>query len=534
VSEPISARGFPSSGNLSGTEKKMTAATANGLSNNVALRPVPESHPRSFPATAKGSELLIVVSASVLLLVPCFWLPQIESFDLCSQIYNAWLARMISQQQITGFWIAHQSTNILVDNLLTLFMSWFGPALAQRILVSLSVLLFFWSSFKLVAVLSNRRPWFLLPCVAMLSYGRIFHYGFFNFYVSLACAFLALSLLWKRSSGRYILFVLTLLLSWAAHPLPALAALGAAAYISIGRNASRRIQLTLWGSTAVLVLAIGVYQRVSFPRSVGPNLGLARTLLAVPGWGQVRVFDHAFSLLSYRTIELGILLAFLIFLVQVLRREKGSAFSVPMQLCSLTCLAGFVLPARAFHLSAAFRVPLGFIAERISLAAAVLGCGAVARANPRPWQRWLLLSLAGIFFVAIYRDERALTQLENKVDQLVSQLPPMQRVAALLHYDGAEDGFTENIVDRACLGRCYSYGNYEAPTSQFRVRANPNNPYILADYGDSTRLAQGLYRVQARDLPLHQIYPCGPGITDLCMRDLKVGELNGGILLGHP
>jgi hypothetical protein len=40
-------------------------------------------------------------------------------------------------------------------------------------------------------------------------------------------------------------------------------------------------------------------------------------------------------------------------------------------------------------------------------------------------------------------------------------------------------------------------------------------------------VARGTYRVEPRDLPLHQIYPCGTRITDLCMRDLKAGELNG-------
>lgn len=105
----------------------------------------------------------------------------------------------------------------------------------------------------------------------------------------------------------------------------------------------------------------------------------------------------------------------------------------------------------------------------------------------------------------------------------------MQRVAAMLHYPGIEDGFTEAILDRVCVGRCYSYGNYEAPTLQFRIRAQPDNSFILADLEDSDRLARGTYRVQPRDLPLHQIYPCGARITDLCMRDLKAGELNGNV-----
>ena len=475
----------------------------------------------------KRSELVIIVSASALLLVPCIWLPRIESLDLCSHIYNAWLARLITEQHIPGLWIARQSTNILFDNLLTLLMTAFGPVVAQRILVSVSALLFFWSSFVLVAALSDRRPWFLLPCLAVLSYGRIFHYGFFNFYVSLAFAFLALSLLWTQPRRWRVLFVLLLALSWIAHPLPPLLAVAASAYIYIVRRVPRRTQLAVLCGVAFLLLMVGAYERIRFSRSASPRPSLLREFLSISGWDQVLAFDRPFSVLSYRTVELGILLVFLLLLIQELRKERELAFSIPVQLYVLACFAGFILPAREFYFPRVFQNPLGFIAERFSLVAAILGCAVVARSNPRPWQRGVLMLLAGMFFVVAYRDERALVQLEAKVNQLVSQLPPMQRVAALLHYPGIEDGFAEDLLDRACVGRCYSYGNYEAPTLQFRIRAKPTNPVVLANLADSDRLAQGKYRVQPRDLPLYQIYPCGPHITDLCMRPLKAGELNG-------
>ena len=475
----------------------------------------------------RRSELAIIISASALLLVPCFWLPGIESLDLCSHIYNAWLARLIVGQHIPGLWIAHQSTNILFDNLLTLLLTPFGPVWAQRILVGASTLLFFWSSFVLIAVLSDRRPWFLLPCLAVLSYGRIFHYGFFNFYVALAFAFLAISVFWTQPRWWPVLFVLLLALSWSAHPLPAMLALAASAYIHLVRNAPLRTQLAVLVGAAFLLVAVGLFERIRFPKSVFPHPALSREFVAISGWDQILAFNRDFSLLSYRTVELGILFVFVLLLIQELRKEKDFLFSLPMQLYVLVCFAGFVLPDRRFYFPGSFKNPLGFIIERLSLIAAILGCAVVARAHPRLWQRGLLWLLAGIFFVVAYQDERALAQLEARVDQLVSQVPPMQRVAAMLHYPGIEDGFTEALVDRACVGRCYSYGNYEAPTLQFRIRAQPINAFILADIEDSDRLARGIYRVQARDLPLHQIYPCGPRITDLCLRDLKAGELNG-------
>jgi hypothetical protein len=499
----------PSSGR--GTEP------GNRATSRAGARPVP-----------KGSELVIIVSASVLLVVPCIWLPQIESLDLCSHIYNAWLARLIAVQHIPGLWIARQSTNILFDNLLTLLMTSFGPVWAQRILVSAAALLFFWSSFILVAALSDTRPWFLLPCLAVLSYGRIFHYGFFNFYVSLAFAFLALSLFWKQPRWWRILFVLLLGLSWIAHPLPPLLAVAAAAYIYVARKASDQIQLVLLCGVMFFLLLVGLYERIRFPGSSFQHPSLPREFLSLFGWDQVLAFDRPFSILSYRSVELGILFVFLFLLMQKLPK-RNFVFIIPMQLYTLACFAAFILPNREFYFPELFRNPLGFIAERFSLLAAVLGCAVVARYHPRPWQRALLLLLAGVFFAVVYQDEHALAQLEARVNQLVSQLPPRQRVSAMLHYPGIEDGFTEDLLDRACVGRCYSYGNYEAPTLQFRIRAQPTNSFILANLDDSNRIAKGTYRVQPRDLPLHQIYPCGPEITDLCIRDLKPGELNGAV-----
>jgi hypothetical protein len=473
--------------------------------------------------------LVFAILISTLLLVPCVWLRQIESFDLCSHIYNAWLARLITEQHVPGLYMVPQSTNIVFDSLLTLLLKQCGPVRAQRIAVGMAVLLFFWSSFTVIAVVRGRPPWFLVPFLAVLSYGRIFHYGFFNFYISLAFAFLAVASLWKRRSWSYLLFALAIFFSWTAHPFPAIWALAMAAYIQAARNSTGRVRIALLCSGAFGILLLGVYERIRFPKSAGSHQDLIRTLLGVSGLDQVLAFDHPFSILSYRFVELGMLLVLTLLFTQVLRENKQLAFDIPVHLYVLTSFAAVVLPSSNFYFPAVFRTPLGFIGERFSLVAAVLACVVVAGGNPKRWQRVFILVPAMIFFLVVYRDERSLVQLEEKVDQLVNPLPPEQRVAAMLHFPGAVDGFTENLVDRACVGRCYSYGNYEAASSQFRIRAAHDNPFILSQAEDSDRLAQGSYMVKPSDLPLYQIYSCGPGITDLCMRALKAGERNGSL-----
>ncbi len=366
----------------------------------------------------------------------------------------------------------------------------------------------------------------------MLSYGRIFHYGFFNSYISVSFAFLALAILWKPRRWHYLLLIPVVPLAWTAHPLPVLCVISMAAYVYIARRTTLKLQGVLWFAAVVAVSALGLYERLSFPKSVGAPQGLMREVLAIPGWDQVLAFGRPFSLLSYRFVEMGMLIILGLLLIQILRRDKEFLFSIPTQLYSLSCIAGFALPAYKFYFSAAFNTPLEYIAERISLIAAVLACCVVARTTPRKWQLALLLFFAGVFFVTLYQSERELTQIEIKVHDLVSELPPGQRVAAILPYPGAENGFTEDLVSRACLGRCYDYGNYEASTLQFRIRAGANNPFVLANAVDSEKLEEGSYRVLPRDVPLYQIYPCGPRITDLCMRALKAGEINGGFAQG--
>ena len=82
------------------------------------------------------------------------------------------------------------------------------------------------------------------------------------------------------------------------------------------------------------------------------------------------------------------------------------------------------------------------------------------------------------------------------------------------------------MVDRACVGRCFSYYDYEPITEIFRVRALPGNPIALTDPTDSAAMRDGTYIVKRADLPLDQIYYCGPRSTDICIRSLHQGEPN--------
>jgi hypothetical protein len=88
---------------------------------------------------------------------------------------------------------------------------------------------------------------------------------------------------------------------------------------------------------------------------------------------------------------------------------------------------------------------------------------------------------------------------------LVSQLPPGQRVVSAIDDSTLRISVFTHMIDRACLGRCYSYANYEPSTAQFRVRAVAENPIVVLTYTDSSSLQAGTYVVKQRDLPLYQV-----------------------------
>ncbi|HKA00490.1 MAG TPA: hypothetical protein VKE70_28455, partial [Candidatus Solibacter sp.] len=173
-----------------------------------------------MPAASASGAWRIYVPISLLVLLPVYWQPRIQAGDLSSHIYNAWLAQLIEAGRTEGLEIVRQSTNILFDLMLGGLLKVLGAELAQRISVSVAVLVFVWGAFRFVSVVAGRRAWNLLPCIAMFAYGWVFHMGFFNFYLSLGFCFWALSLLWDWQPRGIAYAAALMLLAYFAHALP--------------------------------------------------------------------------------------------------------------------------------------------------------------------------------------------------------------------------------------------------------------------------------------------------------------------------
>jgi hypothetical protein len=136
------------------------------------------------------------------------------------------------------------------------------------------------------------------------------------------------------------------------------------------------------------------------------------------------------------------------------------------------------------------------------------------------------LALAAAFYFAfLFVDAGVLNNLEDQTSRLIAPLPMGQRVFYTINGRGSRV-LIEYFVDRACVGNCYVYQNYEPSSKQFLVRAARDNHIVLADYPTLLKMEDGIYEVQAADLPAYQIYQCDATGRKLCVRPLEAGELN--------
>jgi hypothetical protein len=463
---------------------------------------------------------LRLLATSALILVPCFWHREIVASDLGSHLYNAWLVQLIHHGQAPGLWIAPQHTNVLFDFLLSGLGSMFGLRVGEKVAVSIAVLIFFWGIFALVSAATRRAPWILAPCIALFAYGWTFHLGFFNYYLSLGLAFLSLTIFWRGKGWEWLVAAAISLVALVAHPLGFAWLLAAAAYIAIAETARRpRYQLILFAVGAALLWAFRQY--------------LSKHYNVYGGSGPWYIFNGADQLdlfgPRYHVPEVALVAFALIALaVDIIRRRHEPNFwkyyAIPLQLYVLVELSVYLLPG-GIH----FPPPtaaLALLTERLTSVSAALACCLLGAMQPRRWHLAGLTVIAAVFFSFLYQDTAKVNRMEQQVVQVVSTLPPNQRVMATILPPPGSRVLIQHIVDRACIGRCFSYGNYEPSTGLFRVRAMPGNPYVLTDYELAVDMENGEYTVQPGDLPVYQVYQCSLSGTDLCIRPLEAGEDN--------
>ncbi len=468
---------------------------------------------------------------SLAILTPCFWHLHIEAGDLGSHTYNVWLVQLIERGEISGLWINRQWTNVLFDVLLTSCIQLFSYSAGEKFAVAFIVLIFFWGAFALVTAATRRVSWYLSPLLATIAYGWTFQMGFFNYYISLGLAFFGLAIFWRGHGWERWLPLVLLPLIVAAHPLGAVWLLGAGVYIELAERLPLRAHVALFLAATAGVVFLHYYLRHRFA-------------VWMQGQHSFYFFSGADQLVThgarYQIPEFAAIVFCAICLLAAFSQCKNQSpdwtcFAISIELYALVEIGVFLLPEgiRLRHYSAAATL----LTERATLISGVLICCALAALPAKRWHMLGWTAIASVFFTFLCQDTGKISQMEAQIEKLVRTLPQNQRVMGTIHVlPGSRVVAIECILDRACIGHCFSYGNYEPATAQFRVRAQPGNPYVLTDYHLVSSMQRGSYIVQPQDLPVYQVYQCSLRGTDLCIMPLEAGQENDnkGIHPGVP
>jgi hypothetical protein len=488
---------------------------------------IEDAHPTLLPRVLAfiRTRVLAIIAVSLVILTPCFWHRRIEACDLGSHVYNAWLASLIERGQAPGLYIVHQWNNVLFDILLTRFGTLLGWPAAEKIIVSLTVLIFFWGAFALIAAASGRAAWTLVPALAMIAYGWTFNAGFFNYYLSLGLAFWSGAIFWRGKGAELLAGTALVPLVFLAHPLGLIWLVGTVIF------AKSSEKLPGWWKTLPIVAGATVLYCVRIFLSHRYSVQWLPSPVPFYLMNGLNGVDQLVLGFRYRTLARVVFVlgagCLLLDTVQRWKRQMSwKALWIPFELYGLAILATVLLPDRIVFPQ--YPVPFVFFLFRLSSVSAVFALCVLGCLQPRKWHLAVFSGIALFFFVMMYQDTGKIDNMERQAERLVSQLPAGQRVTAtILPFSDSRFYFIDHIVDRACVEKCFSYSNFEPSSAAFRIRVGPVSPIVATSPEVVGQMELGTYIVKPADLPLFQIYQCSPSMTDLCMRELHAGEQTG-------
>ena len=461
---------------------------------------------------------------SAVLLVPCFWHHHVEAGDLSSHVYNAWLVPLIKSGQTPGLWLDRRWNNVLFDFALSGLGNLFGWGIADKLAASGAVLIFFWGAFALASAITRRISWFVMPCLAIFTYGWIFEMGFMNCYISFGLAFFALAILVRGRGWQRGLAAILVPLIWLVHPLGlvGLAALGS--YAMLAEHMSPRHRFYLLVTAAFILLGMHFAIKIHFP-SYSVEWG-RKPHYVHDGFDQLLLFGSKY-LLPARMLRVFLCACLVFDLVRSRHTPRWwSPYLLSAELYFVLFIGMALLPSaidsRRFH-------EMGFVSivlltERMSSVSAILVFCLLSAMKPQKWHLIGFGAIAAVFFFFLQSDTAAISSMEDQLDTLLLRLAPGQRVVAAIEIFPSSNVGSEGVIDRACIAHCFSYANYEPLVSQFRVRANIGNRFVLTSHKTTVDGQFENYTVQANDLPLFEVKECNLGGAQLCIRQLTAGD----------
>lgn len=496
------------------------------MSSNLTVEPADNAKPLlSLGMGFVAERWRLIVTISALLLLPCFWHKRIEAGDLASHTYNAWLAQLIERGEAPGLYVTRQWNNVLVDLALAKLGGAVGLPAAEKIVVSGSVLIFFWGAFALIAAATHRPPWFLVPTIAMIAYGWTFEMGFLNYYVSLGFAFFAAVLFWRGHGADWIAGLVFGGITLLAHPMGFLVLVGMAAYIRLAEKSSGWRRWLVFASALAAVLVMHWYIVRHFRVAYWDT----KIFFLLNGADQLVVYGTRYLIVAWFALIFGAGSFIYGRAQQSEAGETGWPFRTALELWAILLFVAAMIPELIYL--PRYAAPIGFPVARLTSVTAILGLCILGSVPLRRWHLAGLAVCAVIFFGLLYRDTGTLNKMEQQVEDMTKALPYGRRVIETI--SPPRDWrilFINHMVDRACIGRCFTFSNYEPSSGQFRIRVRPGSPLATDSVDDSNAMERGDYVVRAQDLPMTQIYQCDArDFTRLCIRALAEGEKNGRI-----
>jgi MFS family permease len=496
---------------------------------NATFSP-PTSHDRakslSFGALKfVAARWVPIVAISVMLLVPCFWHRHIEAGDLASHTYNAWLAQLIAHGDAPGLYLVRQWNNVLVDVALAKLGAALGFAVAEKIVVSACVLIFFWGAFAFIAAATRRPPWVLVPAIAMIAYGWTFEMGFMNYYLSLGFSFFAAALFWRGQAVDWIAAFFLSGLTLMAHPMGFVSLVGMVVYIRIAENNSGWYRWVVFASAFLAVLALHWYIVRHFRVAYWDT----PFFYLLNGADQLVLYGSRYLIPAWIALIFG---SGCFIHGRVQQRKRGDpvwSFRTALELWAILLFVAAMIPELIYL--PRYAAPIGFPVARLTAVTGILGLSILGSVQPRRWHLAGLAVCAVIFLSFLFRDTGTLNKMEGQFEDMVKTLPYGRRVTETIAAPRASRIlFINHIVGRACIGRCFAYSNYEPASGQFRIRVRPGSPLVTDSVDSSQAMEDGKYVVRPQDLPMTQIDQCGGNdFTRLCMHDLAAGEKNGSV-----
>lgn len=464
----------------------------------------------------------IVFFSSVLILIPCFWHRHIEAGDLASHTYNAWLAQLIAKGQAPGLYIVPRWNNILFDISLYRLGNLVGLLIGEKVVVSAAVLIFFWGVFSFLLAVAGTPPWLLTPCIAMLSYGYAFSMGFINYYLSIGLACFVLAMFWRNGARNWICAALVAALALIAHPIGFLWLSGTLGYVLLWRRIPGLWRLVL--PTLALAVFLGIHFYVAGHPSLQASWPQYRFYMR-NGSDQLIFYGHRYLILAYVALAWGILCFVADLVTRIQGREAGwRSLWLVLELYAVSfCVTALIPEDMHTGLYAGW---IGYVVSRLTVISAIFGLAVMNCGRSRNWFFVGFAACAAIFFVFLFQDTLALNRLEDDADRVVATLPVGSRIVPVLNApDDWRAEFIYHVVERACIGHCFSYANYEPPSQEFRVRVYPGSSIVTSSSDDAEAMARGDYVVKTSDPPLTAIFQCDDSdFTKLCAVPLRPGQ----------